>query len=158
LKQLDMVKIIGETQNRLKNRSWNINRNQSARRLAASWAMRRDREVWGNVTTPGNMAPTTSELGGDLLPSGRQRYHSGWRASGARQSRGLTPQNKHACLRLREPGNISGHGLGLSIVKRIVEAGRHSGRESERDGQPFCLPRQAEPLIRIEAAQAEWSR
>jgi len=103
-------------------------------------------EVWANYVSNAikyGGRPPRVELGADTLPGGMVRF---WvRDNGE----GLTPEDQ-ACLftpfaRL-DPARAKGHGLGLSIVRRIVEKlGGQVGVES--DGAPgrgsvfyFTLP------------------
>ena len=103
-------------------------------------------EIWVNYLSNGchyGGHPLRLELGGELLPDGQVRFwvrDSGPGISAADQARLFTPftQLKH--------GQGEGHGLGLSIVRRIVDKlGGRAGVES--DGVPgqgslfyFTLP------------------
>jgi signal transduction histidine kinase len=142
LKPLDMVKIVEETQNRLKNM---ILEYQPEINLPAAWPLALGHapwieEVWVNYLSNAlkyGGHPPRLDLGGDLLPNVAgtditSRLARFWvRDNG----RGLTPSEQ---ARLFTPferlsqANIGGHGLGLSIVKRIVEKlGGTVGVESE---------------------------
>ena len=142
LKPLDMAKIVEETQHRLRNM---ILEYQPEISLPAEWPPALGHapwieEVWVNYLSNAlkyGGRPPRLELGGELLPNVASsditsRLARFWvRDNG----RGLTPEEQ---ARLFTPferlsqANISGHGLGLSIVKRIVEKlGGTVGVESE---------------------------
>jgi signal transduction histidine kinase len=131
LKPLDMARIIEETQYRLRNM---IQEYQAEISLPAEWPLALGHapwieEVWANYLSNAlkyGGRPPRLELGAELLPNIASsditsRLACFWvRDNG----RGLTSPEQ---ARLFTPferlsqAQISGHGLGLSIVKRIVE-------------------------------------
>ena len=102
-------------------------------------------EIWANYISNaikyGNRPPKV-ELGNDILPDQRIRF---WVKD---NGQGLTPDEQEQLFvkfsRLNNPNAVEGHGLGLSIVKRIAEK---LGAELEVESQPhqgsrfsFILP------------------
>jgi PAS domain S-box-containing protein len=131
LKPLDMAAIIGEARQRLKTMFMEY---QPQIIVAAAWPLALGHaawieEVWVNYLSNAlkyGGRPPLLELGGELLPhvSGSNITSRLARFWVRDNGRGLTPQEQ---ARLFTPferlsqANIGGHGLGLSIVKRIVE-------------------------------------
>jgi len=142
LKPLDMAVIVAESRQRLKNMFLEY---QPQFTLPADWPLALGHapwieEVWVNYVSNAlkyGGRPPLLELGGDLLPNvaGSDITSRLVRCWVRDNGRGLTPQEQ---ARLFTPferlsqANIGGHGLGLSIVKRIVEKlGGTVGVESE---------------------------
>ena len=131
LKPLDMAKIVQEAQQRLRNL---ILEYQPEITLPGEWPVALGHapwieEVWANYLSNAlkyGGHPPALELGGELLPIVPGNHITSWLARFwvRDNGHGLTPEDQ---ARLFTPferlsqANIGGHGLGLSIVKRIVE-------------------------------------
>ena len=144
---LDMGRIVAETQTRLAEM---IDKYQADIRLPVSWPVAQGygpwvEEVWVNYLSNSikyGGRPPLVELGGEAEEDGMVRF---WvRDNGP----GISPEEKNRLFTPFERLNhirVDGHGLGLSIVRRIVENfdGQVGVESAEGDGSvfSFTLPR-----------------